>query len=55
MEEMPIWPCEQCNGTGYMTGGGRCGCREEDDEAEERRRNFQVILGGNKQTGRPLL
>ena len=44
LDGMPIWPCEQCDGTGW-DGVGRCGCREEDDEAAERRRNFEVILG----------
>jgi len=42
LDGIPIEPCEQCNGTGY-DGVGRCACREEDDEATERRCNFHVI------------
>src|SRR5215472_4103629 len=40
---MTIYVCEQCDGTGYLKGGQRCPCREEDDEAAERRRKMQVI------------
>lgn len=35
--------CEQCNGTGQLRGGQRCPCREEDDEASERRERMGVV------------
>ena len=38
-----VTPCDQCGGTGMMPGGGRCGCREEDDEARERRKRMGIV------------
>lgn len=38
-----ITVCEQCDGTGLLKGGIRCGCREEDDEAEERRSRMGIV------------
>ncbi|SRR5579862_478463 len=34
--------CDQCDGTGWA-GGHRCPCREEDDEAEQRRRKMGIV------------
>lgn len=38
--------CEQCDGTGWAKGQ-RCGCREEDDEALERRKKIRLIRPGS--------
>ena len=35
-----IYDCEQCHGTGQLTGGQRCPCREEDDTAAARRKQM---------------
>lgn len=40
---MTIIVCEQCNGTGWIKRGQRCPCREEDDEAERRRKKIKLI------------
>ena len=34
--------CEQCNGTGECKPGIRCPCREEDDEADQRRKQMRI-------------
>jgi len=39
-----ILDCEQCNGTGECKPGIRCPCREEDDEAGERRKQMSLCL-----------
>lgn len=36
-------PCDQCNGTGQLKGGVRCGCKEEDDEVRERRSRMGIV------------
>jgi hypothetical protein len=36
-------PCDQCQGTGIMHGGGRCGCRDEDDRARARRKQMHLV------------
>jgi hypothetical protein len=38
-----ILVCEQCDGTGYLPKGERCPCREEDDTADERRKQMGVV------------
>jgi hypothetical protein len=40
---MMILECEQCDGTGECKPGVRCPCREEDDEARERRSRMGVV------------
>jgi hypothetical protein len=37
-----ILVCEQCNGSGECKPGIRCPCREEDDEAMQRRSQMTV-------------
>lgn len=34
--------CEQCDGTGRLPKGERCPCREEDDAADERRKQMGI-------------
>ena len=43
-----IYKCEQCNGTGRLPQGERCPCREEDDEAEIRRKQLRVLKSAKK-------
>jgi hypothetical protein len=35
--------CEQCEGSGYLPGGQRCPCREEDDTADQRRKQIRAV------------
>lgn len=39
---MMVIECEQCDGDGWVAGQ-RCPCREEDDEAELRRRKMGIV------------
>lgn len=38
-----IYVCEQCDGTGQLPGGQRCPCRDEDDLADERRKQMRLV------------
>lgn len=38
-----IYECEQCNGTGYLPGGQRCPCHDEDDRKKNRPAGFGIV------------
>jgi hypothetical protein len=35
--------CELCHGHGHLPNGERCPCREEDDDAREKRSRMGII------------
>ena len=41
-----IYECEQCDGTGTLKDGSRCPCREEDDDADQRRSQMGLVGSG---------